>query len=1283
MKNRRIEMNRKTIIVSLLLIISLFITGCDQNGTKKSGASVNANNNSSSQTSTQAGNDSSAIDSQNSSVTTQIDNKEEIIKNYSFNPTCYETNTAKEFSVSDDNKVNSFVYGKNSLGTFSINGTFAKETTYNGYKAYSTENEVKLTYDFDGSYLTDKKDDWNIKDSNYEKIDGYDLDHDVEKGAILVQSSKTGNSGDWKTIKKKTDVFKDGANKLVDFYTIDESKVREGNYYRVIVAYEMTRRTKDNTFKDDYENIAEIETYEFYLSYGKNAVRLIDLYTGEDISNNQTSQNGFIVDKGGTDFDVSIKKDSIHTENVDDMTSISEPGDYKIEITSKLNEKYNYNIKVTDGTEMLSVLPLLYEGGEKGKYTESGLVDGVASFGESCLTNLKLCQKYGSPIGCGDYDGVNAYGINGDSMSVFMSLKSPDDSNYKFFADDYGKKEKQKINNAWVGTVNTGALLIQKSVNGIDWENVEQGAYANGLYTTNYANYYANKGDVLVYTPNGQELLNGLYLKVSFAYNLQNKSNDKTNRCLEVYSLYLCSNNLDAVTFHNLSVTDTIKDMVGEDKNVDANVYKKAETLLSGSGTVTGFKIDTSLNPTVKYSVKRNDIEIEVPDEGEFKNTGKYDIELTSVIGDKKKVVLYVDTQSSEEALKKYFGDGFIKGKRIFSEDEYPVYEGGLSTYEISSLDSRYLPISGVIKNTNTNNEIQVKPSYYRQSGKLDEAGHYVATLSTRPKDNNTELPGDYRVFTFEFDIISEGSAPGPVVNKKNLTEYTKTNVSDSYPMYYGLTYQSASKGAITLAFASREEAQKYAYEYEKGMVEKQPDGSFRYNGSFTMEQKTKYSDIWDLTDAENYFAERAVHEGVFDLSDQFTYLTLSDKQINDNPNLRKMELNKSITIFADGEKEELCSKNTIPIISPKPYAYLSNENSDDVEKGYNDFEFVKDKYQCDSSSVLITDVNGKAYSINYNQGVGKQLHDGGCPSGKVVITEKNIYGDTTTYEAVYISENDNTAVVSLIYYDDKSEEKQTFSQKDDGTSLTVQAFRLKELYDELDEYSLVSIATPKGSSYYVAGQASSDAFTDNGEYTIKVINRLGYAYTLNITIKDSDYSSINFTGAGTDDTESIITTYGTENVVLPKLTRYGYDFIGYKDEDDTEYNESIDKILFKGSKSLETVWKAKQFELIIVDEDGKELERDTIVFGKEKELTIPKSKKNAQFLGWSYNGEKVGNSFTLNEESNVVLVASFDDTGSKHGKWIWFIPIIGILNGSALISFLIIRKMVKRSHPQ
>lgn len=408
------------------------------------------------------------------------------------------------------------------------------------------------------------------------------------------------------------------------------------------------------------------------------------------------------------------------------------------------------------------------------------------------------------------------------------------------------------------------------------------------------------------------------------------------------------------------------------------------------------------MNPTVKYSITRNGTAVSKARDNRYTTNGKYDIRLESAVGSVETITIYVDSQSNESALKHYFGNGFITSdsKRIYSEGEYPVYEGGLVTLHIEPNKVGYLPIHGTIQNQSTGSSFDINSGNTAVTKVIEEPGQYVATFTTRPTDDGSALPGDYRVFTFRFEVIAQGTAPEPVVNKESLSEYAKTTATDSYPKFYGLTYPSAAAGDITLAFASKEAAADYAYNYEKGTVEEQEDGSYRYTGSFLFAQKEKYDSAWDLTDAMYYFAEQAVQELQFDLSDQFTYLTLSEDTIKNTNNLRTLELRRSVTIFGENQRELLCSIDALPIISPKPYAYLTPGSNGKIDEGYLDFEFVSDKYGCDSSSVIIIDSTGHEHQIAYNMGVGKQLADQGCPSGIVTIKEKTIYGDESVYEA-------------------------------------------------------------------------------------------------------------------------------------------------------------------------------------------------------------------------------------------------------------------------------------------
>lgn len=1178
------------------------------------------------------------------------DNSKTENKNYrSPDHKCYEMKENSGFIVSEDYSVDFFAYGNTSIGKFKLNGNFGADSKHNGYNAYTASGDVKFSYVFDSTYKTDNKNSWNLCDSSEKSVDGINTKN-IKNGAIVVQKSSTGNSNDWKNVKTINDSFDKDILDLSEFYTIKEADIKKGVYYRIYVAYEMTQRVKENDWykPDDYTNKEFVELYEFYLGYSQNPVQLTDILSGENITGNRTVEDGFVINKSGTDFKVSVKKDENEIKEVNDKTSFYAPGEYVIDIVSELNEKYQYKIKVNKGFTTALLNSIKYEGNEKEKYDDEKMNLSKYQSKDNSLSELYLCHRYGEEIGAGQKRNIDAYGIKGDKVCLLMNIKSPSSEN-KYCADNYGKDGKEKVNGAKVGIVNTGALLIQTSLDGINWENADESQYSNGLFTTDFSKYYADNGDVMIYLPDGKDIANGMYLKVTYAYELKNKNTDKKTRHMEVYNFYLCSNDLDAVTFHNLSVTDNLSEIIGADKDVNVELFQKTESLKSGSETVTGFEIDTDLNKSLRYDISLNGSKIENPLSKKYTESGRYDITVRSAVGDEKTVTIFVDTDDSSESIKRYFGDGFIKGKRIYSEGKYPVYEGGKTSYEINATDGTRPLIGGVIRNTTTGTEIRLPLLNTMRSGVLTEPGHYVAELSNRQKISGEELPGDYRVFTFEFDIIAEGTSPGPVVNERNLRDHCKLNISDSYPMYYGVTYQSASKGTITMAFATREAAKNFAYNYEKGTVEKQSDGSFRYKGVFEIARKIKYNNLWDLTDAADYFADMAVHEGYFDLSDQFTYLTLDEKQLSENDNLRTLELEKSITVFAENEKEKLCTNDALPLISPKKYSYLSNMNSGKVNTGFNDFEFIQDKYNCDSYKVVITDSSGKKYPVKYDEGVGEQLEKADCPSGIVTIEEQNIYGDKTVYNAMYIAKNENLSELTISYYQDGKQETQTFTQNDDGKSITVQEFDIKSLVDNTDPYSMVVVSNSANTYYNLADHVSSKQYIDNGEYTVKVVNRLGYSYTINIIISGSDFASINFSDNENDE-EKIMTSFGANNIVLPHLERFGYNHIGYKDEDGNDYPLAIEQIMFRGTKTLEAVWKAKQFQLVMVDEDGNSLGNETIEFGKEIKLQEPENREGYAFGGWKDGEILIEDSyFTLDKESDVVLTAYYLSNSVKH----------------------------------
>lgn len=1151
-------------------------------------------------------------------------------------------------TLTEDN----FSYGADSIGTFSLSGDVVQEKTYSGYTAYGISGEVSFVYTYMDQYHKKNKEEWNLYSDSQKMVAGLQLKEKMKEGVIIVQKSADGKT--WELVAEPVyDALKeDSKERILAFYTPSEEEIKQGTYYRIYVAYTMRREIgKDKLFlgieqsKFEYKNF--LEKYEFYVCSENNFVVLRDCLTENLLTSVCSVSSGFYIEKNSSTDEVIVKYNSKNMGEVQDYDFFTEPGLYQIEIKTKLGKKYSYMVTVTDGLYALEVEPDVYECEEKtGFVYENGVKKPMrTSFGIPSYTTLLVAQSAEFITKEAAHFNMNgtafdAYGISGDSVRLFLRLNYPLKSadGWKIVDSAWGEKEKQKVCGVETGEIGTGALIVQTSKTGIEgsWQDVSKNRYAKGLYTTDCGTNYAAGEEFLVYTPAGDDVLEGIYVRVLYAY--QVKHGKETIDCVEKYECYLCNNALGMVTFHNLSLDGKIEELYGEEDESTLKVYKNAESLPSGAGTVTGFSIDKGKNLTIQYTVEKNGQSVEVPENKTFTETGKYDIHLTSAVGDKKDVTIYVDTSTNEQALYNYFGTGFLKGKRIYAEGEYPVYEGGETTYHLEAVEEEYLPISGNIKNVDTGEVIELGVSREARSGVITSAGNYVARFMTGMEGKEGQ-PGDARVFEFRFRIIPEGTAPGPVVNQQNLAEYVCTNISDAYPVYYGVTYPSAMKGYITLAFKKKEDAIRYAVAYEQGIVEN-VDGQYRYSGSLNVKQKEKYDSAWDLADATYYFAEQAVERAYFDLSEKFSYLTLEESVLAREDNLRKLELNNSVVIFADGQREQCMVSGTLPIISEKSYAYVEPGTDGAIKTGKHDFQFVKDKHGYDSNHVRITDCNGKIYLISYNKGVGRQLADAGCPSGIVTITEETVYGDTVSYQAAYIREGENTAKVSILYYDDDQEMRMVLGAENDGLCLETDAFSLEKIEDELAPFSLVMISKD-GQELVFSGsdQVQKEAWSEPGTYRVRVVNRLGFDFSFEVVVRESIYAVIEFSGEGTEELKNMITTAGEKNVMLPELSRYGYELAGYESESGLLFAGQMEEVPFVSDTVLTAKWVPKQVMVILKDNEGRILEERWAAYGAEIALGIPSVEEGFVFAAWMRDGVSLENNELLIDSEEPITV--------------------------------------------
>ena len=908
------------------------------------------------------------------------------------------------------------------------------------------------------------------------------------------------------------------------------------------------------------------------------------------------------------------------------------------------------------------VAKVLYNPALDSGYDMSNQVENTV-FNSNNYTTLAVYSKSGE-ITKSQINNTMAFGIVGEDISLRFSVNyysvnesHLNNSDWMLTNDSWGEKEGQKVNGVVTGKVSSGALVIQTSYDGHTWSNENKGKYTEGLYTTDYYNHYGNSG-ITIYTPSGDDVSRGIYIRVLYAYEVYKKvpcehKNSGWNQfwgapeyeheydCeyknyLETYTLYICNNDPEVVTFHNLSLDDNVKESVSDEDLIITELYKKTETLINDSLTTTGFKIDCSLNKAAKITVKRNNDLVTNPVSYEFYENGKYDISVETVLGVKKNLTIYINNKTSQELYEEYFNSNFLIGKRIYSKDLYPTYEGGLVLYNIAASKTNVPLLRGKITNLTTGNVLEIMQGDINISGNINDAGEYEAEFYTNSTFDSEHPAGDNQIIKFRFKIIPFGSSPGPQINKESLQNFSYiNNPTNLYPIYYGVSFQSAHKGNITIAFASKDAAIEYAYNYEKGMVELQEDGSYRYNGSLIVSQKTKYGSAWELTDAVYYFAEQAVQKLYFDLSDQFTYLTLEDSVLETITNLRTLELEKSIVIFADNtQKELLMNFESLPIINSKKYAYLVPGIEGEVVAGLNDFIFIKDKNGYDTNSVVIIDSANNRYSIEYNISVEEQLKKFGAKSGIITIEEKNIYNEVTTYQAIYLESDVITTSLELKCYENGEETIKYVNSSHNNENYILNAFSLSNIKDDLDPYGIVIIKGDGFVDFYSYTDDFSKIYIEKGNYLITVLNRLGHSYSFSIKIEEKVIYSLELNNI------NIVFNSFDETVSLPEQIKYGYDFIGYKADNGDIYLGNVETGLLKDITLIELVWAPKKFNLILEYEDHNE--KSEIIFGETYTLPIIESSSEKKFLGWfDSNGNEV-KSFKVDVEKNYQFTAKF-----------------------------------------
>lgn len=150
------------------------------------------------------------------------------------------------------------------MGTFSITGNIKAISAVNGFKAYEVNSEnISIKYSLETVYANVSDNNWYLIDDKSKKVDSITLDENILKGAVVVQTSLDGNY--WVTDKTLTNIANDSVYDGSVYMSNNIQQVN-GCYYRIIVVYELERKTGTNFIGiATHEQKKCAEVYEFYL----------------------------------------------------------------------------------------------------------------------------------------------------------------------------------------------------------------------------------------------------------------------------------------------------------------------------------------------------------------------------------------------------------------------------------------------------------------------------------------------------------------------------------------------------------------------------------------------------------------------------------------------------------------------------------------------------------------------------------------------------------------------------------------------------------------------------------------------------------------------------------------------------------------------------------------------------------------------------------------------------------------------------------------------------------
>ena len=727
-------------------------------------------------------------------------------------------------------------------------------------------------------------------------------------------------------------------------------------------------------------------------------------------------------------------------------------------------------------------------------------------------------------------DGVDIYALAGSDVLLSLGLNFDvrenyyiNDSKWRLSSDTWNG---EVLGMGKVGNLGTGAFTVRTSADGQDWvRDADAGIYSNGLFSTDYAEKFGAEANE-IYRPSFDMLSRGIYVEVSYIYEIYRVDTvvepywifwthevDRTTfvNVVESYTFFLILNDLDAAKFHNLSVSDQIQDYEDPENGLTSELIYGMETMSSGSMTTTGFEVSIRDNPNLTVEVALNGSLVDfvldpITKSCRFIEDGLYTIYVTTPLGDTEVVTIYVDKRPLQDVFVSIFGENILhEAERHVADGDYPVYSTGV-IYEVFPTSSSTAPLCMSIINVYTGEMFEGPLGWEGRKGTLDEPGLYQIIVYDNETYSTDDPSGDSHTFTFTFELTDDSNAPR--LNYNSLIEYNRVNIPDASTGCWGVEYGTRGNGKVMVLYDSLADANEAASRLVREDVTEVPGRGWTYTGVLS-DDRTVYSNDFDLTQAVNAIVRTLVSEVVIDMSDPNTYRTLDPETLASVEDLRELRLEIDVTVFADEVVRDAMTMGGMPVISSKPFEYVVSGDGGltygETESGVNSFIFKKDAYGYDSESVKIRDSNGRLHDISYDVSVGDQLNRLGVETGIITVYETNIYGKERQYNCYFIAEGRVSSELGIVLTDGGISETVGMTQDSDITTLRASSFTVGGDSSLMDPYErpVVSVFDSQGNLEYrsMFGEEQK-TFTNVGAYTVQCSNCTGEVYGFTVELE-------------------------------------------------------------------------------------------------------------------------------------------------------------------------------------